>query len=115
MDPHAFFFDAFLVLIKLMNRDYEAAVEVGRAVVQLNPLFSAAYKPYLAALGHLRCDQEAAAIRQRLLTLEPLFTIERFFENNPIERECDKIHYAVGLRLAGISTDVAIAVETVAR
>jgi hypothetical protein len=92
-------------LINLMKRDYEAAVEVGRAVVQLNPPFSAAYKPYLAALGHLRRDQEAAAIRQRLLTLEPLFTIERFLANNPIERECDRTHYAEGLRLAGIPTD----------
>jgi DNA-binding SARP family transcriptional activator len=101
-DPHAFFFDAFIVLINLMKRDYEAAVKIGRAVVQLNPSFSAAYKPYLAALGHLRRDQEAAAVRQRLLTLEPLFTIERFLENNPIERERDRMHYADGLRIAGI-------------
>jgi DNA-binding SARP family transcriptional activator len=105
LDPHAFYFDAFLVLIKLMKRNYEAAVELGRAVVQLNPSFSAAYKPYLAALGHLRRDQEAAEIRQRLLMLEPLFTMERFLENNPIERECDRVHYAEGLRLAGIPTD----------
>jgi DNA-binding SARP family transcriptional activator/TolB-like protein len=104
-DPHAFFFDAFFVFINLMKRDYEAAVEVGRVVVELNPSFSAAYKPYLAALGHLRRDQEAAAIRQRLLTLEPHFTIERFLANNPIERECDRMHYAEGLRLAGIPTD----------
>ena len=105
-NPHAFFFDAFLVLINLMKRDYEAAAEVGRTVVQLNPSFSAAYKPYLAALGHLRRDQEAAEIRRRLLALEPLFTIERFLKNNPIERECDKMHYAEGLRFAGIPTNV---------
>jgi tetratricopeptide (TPR) repeat protein len=103
--PHAFFFDAFLVLINLMKRDYEAATAVGRAVVQLNPSFSAAYKPYLAALGHLRRDQEAAEIRRRLLMLEPLFTIERFLKNNPIECECHKMHYAEGLRFAGIPTD----------
>jgi DNA-binding SARP family transcriptional activator/tetratricopeptide (TPR) repeat protein len=108
LDPHAFFFDASLVLINLMKRDYEAAVEAGQAVVQLNPSFSAAYKPYLAALGHLRRDQEAAGIRQRLLMLEPLFTIERFLENNPIERERDRMHYAEGLRLAGIPADVSV-------
>ena len=105
-DPHAFFFDAFFVLIHLMKRDYETAVAVGQTLVQLNPTFSASYKPYLAALGHLRRDSEAAAIRQRLLALEPHFTIERFLENNPIERECDKMHYAEGLRLAGIPTEV---------
>ena len=102
LDPHAFFFDAFFVLIHLMKRDYETAVEVGRAVSQLNPSFSATYKPYLAALGHLRRDQEATTIRRRLLALEPDFTIERFLETNPMERDSDKLHYAEGLRLAGI-------------
>ncbi|HEY4044149.1 MAG TPA: BTAD domain-containing putative transcriptional regulator [Rhodopila sp.] len=102
LDPHAFFFDAFFVLIHLMKRDYEQAVEVGRSVSQLNPSFTAGYKPYLAALGHLRRDQEAATIRRRLLALEPDFTIERFMETNPMERESDKLHYIEGLRLAGI-------------
>jgi len=102
LDPHAFFFDAFFVLIHLMKRDYETAVEVGRAVSQLNPSFTATYKPYLAALGHLHRDQEAATIRRRLLALEPDFTVERFLTNNPMEREGDKMHYAEGLRLAGI-------------
>jgi DNA-binding SARP family transcriptional activator/TolB-like protein len=102
LDPHAFFFDAFFVLIHLLKRDYETAVEVGRTVSQLNPSFTATYKPYLAALGHLHRDQEAATIRRRLLALEPDFTIERFLANNPMERESDKMHYADGLRLAGI-------------
>jgi DNA-binding SARP family transcriptional activator/TolB-like protein len=102
LDPHAFFFDAFFVLIHLMKRDYETAVEVGRTVSQLNPSFTATYKPYLAALGHLHRDQEAAIIRRRLLSLEPDFTIERFLETNPMERESDRAHYAEGLRLAGI-------------
>ena len=101
-DPHAFFFDAFSVLIHLMKHEYEAAVEVGRAVIQLNPSFSATYKPYLAALGHLRRDQETATTRRRLLALEPHFTIESFLENYSIERDCDRIHYAEGLRLAGL-------------
>jgi DNA-binding SARP family transcriptional activator/TolB-like protein len=102
LDPHAFFFDAFFVLIHMMKHDYEAAVRIGREVNQLNPSFSASYKPYLAALGHLHRDQEAATIRRRLLVLEPDFTIERFLQTNPMERDSDKMHYAEGLRLAGI-------------
>lgn len=101
-DPHAFFFDAFFVLIHLMRRDYETAVELGRSVSQLNTTFSATYKPYLAALGHLRRDQEATTVRRRLLSLEPDFTIERFLKTTPMERESDRMHYAEGLRLAGI-------------
>jgi len=102
LDPHAFFFDGFFVLIHLMKRDYETAVTVGRSVIQLNPSFSACYKPYLAALGHLRRDQEAAAVRRRLLAIEPDFTIERFLASSPMEQQSDRLHYGEGLRLAGI-------------
>jgi len=102
LDPHAFFFDAFFILIYLMKRDYESAVEMGRSVSELNPSFSASYKPYLAALGHLRRDQEAAVVLRRLQAIEPDFTIERFVATTPLERESDKQHYVEGLRLAGV-------------
>jgi len=102
LDPHAFVFDGFFALIHLMKHDYESAVEVGRNASQLNPSFSATYRPYLAALGHLGRNHEAAIVRRRFLVLEPDFTIERFLASNPLERESDKMHYAEGLRLAGI-------------
>jgi TolB-like protein len=103
-DPHAFFFDAFFILIHLMKRDYQDAVKEGRKVVQLNPWFSAGYKPYLAALGYLReeLEQETKTIRQRLLVIEPDFTIERFLKTTPMKKEADRLHYAEGLRRAGI-------------
>lgn len=103
LDPHAFFFDAFFCLIHLMKRDYHSAVTVGRAVTQLNPSFAAGYKPYLAALGHLNRKQEAAAILQRLLKIEPDFTVERFLAATPLESPSERAHYAEGLTLAGVS------------
>lgn len=102
IDPHAFFFDAFFILIHLLKRDYESAVAVGRAVSEINPSFSATYKPYLAALGHLGRKQEASVVRRRLLAIEPDFTIRQFLETTPLERESDKEFFAQGLRLAGI-------------
>ncbi len=102
LDPHAFIFDGFYGVIHVMKHDYTSAVEVGRTVSQLNPSFSATYRPYLSALGHLGLDQEAAIIRRRLLAIEPDFTIERFLAGTPMERESDKLHFAEGLRLAGI-------------
>ncbi len=102
LDPHAFFYDGFYTLIHLLKRDYESAVAAGRTASQLNPSLSASYKPYLSALGHLRRDQEAATVRRRLLAIEPDFTIERFLKGSPMERESDRMHYAEGLRLAGI-------------
>jgi len=111
LDPHAFFFDAFFILIHLLKRDYESAVAVGRAVSEMNPSFSATYKPYLAALGHLGRSQEAAVVRRRLLTIEPDFTVARFVATSPLERESDRDHYAQGLRLAGVPANPAEAAE----
>jgi tetratricopeptide (TPR) repeat protein len=102
LDPHAFFFDAFFILIHLMKRDYESAIAVARAVSEMNPSFSATYKPYLSALGHLGRTQEASVVRRRLLAIEPDFTVERFIATSPLERESDRDHYAKGLRLAGL-------------
>lgn len=102
LDPHAFFYDAFFILIHLLKRDYESAVAIGRSVIEMNPSFSATYKPYLAALGHLGRVQEAAVVRRRLLAIEPDFTIERFIAMTPLERQSDRDHYAEGLRRAGL-------------
>ncbi len=103
LDPFAFFFDAFFVLIDLMKHDYESAVATGRSVVGMNPAFSAAYKPYLAALGYLGRTQEAAVVRQRLLAIEPDFSIQRFRDTTPMQHEADRAHYAEGLRRAGVA------------
>ena len=102
LDPHAFIFDGFFTMIYLLKREYEAAVEFGRAVTQMNPALSAGFKPYLSALGHLGRVEEAATTRQRLLAIEPEFTVQRFLATTPLEREADKRHYAEGLLLAGI-------------
>jgi DNA-binding SARP family transcriptional activator/TolB-like protein len=102
LDPHAFFFDAFGVMIHLMKRDYETAATLGRTVSQLNPSFSAGLKPYLSALGHLGRDAETATVRRRLLALEPDFTVERFMATTPLEQEAAREHFAEGLRLAGV-------------
>jgi TolB-like protein len=111
LDPHAFFFDAFFVLIRLQKRDYESAVAVARAVMEMNPSFSATYKPYLSALGHLGRSQEAAVVRRRLQGIEPNFTVQRFIATSPLERERDRDHYVTGLRLAGVPENVAGAAE----
>jgi hypothetical protein len=90
-----------------MKRDYESAVAVARAVSEMNPSFSATYKPYLSALGHLGRTQEASVVRRRLLAIEPDFTVERFIATSPMERDSDRDHYAEGLRLAGLPETAA--------
>jgi hypothetical protein len=41
-------------------------------------------------------------VRERLLTLEPGFTVQRFLATSPFERREHRDHYAEGLRLAGV-------------
>ncbi len=102
LDPHAFFYDTAFIIVALLKRDYESAVIAGRAVSEMTPSFSAAYKPYLAALGHLGRQPEAKMARDRLLAMEPEFTIERFLATAPLERDSDREAYAEGLRRAGV-------------
>jgi hypothetical protein len=102
LDPHAFFYDCVFILVALLRHDHEEAARIGRAVSEMNPAFSTACKPYLAALGHLGWTEETAQVRQRLLSIEPDFSIARFLEASPCERPEDRLHYAAGLRLAGV-------------
>jgi Flp pilus assembly protein TadD len=103
LDPHAFFFDTALIMVGLLRHDYEGAVIAGREVSEMNPGFSAACKPYLAALGHLGHTQEAEIVKKRLLAIQPDFTITNFVATSPFERAEDLDHYVAGLRLGGIA------------
>ena len=102
LDPHAYFYDTVFILVALLKREHEPAVAAGREVSEMNPAFSAACKPYLAALGHLGRGEEAALVRARLLSIEPDFSIARFLESSPFERAEDRLHDAAGLKLAGL-------------
>jgi hypothetical protein len=82
--------------------DYEKAVSVGRRAVKANPLFSNGYKPFVAALGHLGRIDEAAPYVEKLLSLEPNFTVEQFGQVYPFKRPEDRERYLQGLRLAGV-------------
>ena len=117
MDPHAFFYDTFFLYIHLLKRDFESAVAVGRTVCEMNPRFTSSHKLYLAALGHTGRSREAAVVLERLLGLEPDFSVQQFVASSPLARETDRDVCAEGLRLAGVrehSADVAYAVNAAA-
>lgn len=101
-DPHAFFFDMALMMPHYLLGDFATAASLGRRAVELNPGFSSTYKGYLAALGQLGHEQEAARIRARLLALEPAFSISDALERSPMMRTQDRALYADGLRRAGL-------------
>jgi DNA-binding SARP family transcriptional activator/TolB-like protein len=101
-DPHAFFFNAALMLPHLLRGDFETVMTVGRRAIGLNPSFSASYKPYLSTLGHLGRDEEARRMKARLLALEPGFSVSNAIERSPLMRREDLAFYAEGLRRAGL-------------
>jgi TolB-like protein len=101
-DRQGFFFDTAPMVVALLRHDHQAAVDFGRDASSLNGAFRAAVKPYLAALGHLRMEADAAAIRARLLAQEPEFRVEPYLDSIPMLRAADREHIGAGLKLAGI-------------
>ena len=67
-----------------------------------NPQFVNGYKPLIAALGHLGETEEAEPYIEKLLELEPNFTMQRFAQVYPFKKEFDRDRYMDGLRLAGV-------------
>ncbi len=98
-DPHAFFFDMALMMPYFLLGEFKTAATVGRRAVELNPGCSSTYKGYLATLGQLGHDREAARILARLLAMEPGFSIKDAIDRSPMIRHEDLAAYAEGLRL----------------
>ncbi len=101
-DPFFCVYEAVYAIAHTVKGDYEQAVLVGRGAVKSNPHFSAGYKPLIAALGHLRRADEAKPYIEKLLSLEPHFTVEHFARTYPIKRPQDRRRYMRGLLLAGV-------------
>ena len=98
---HAWVINIYSVA-NLFAGNYEKVVACGSRGVKISPGFVNAYKPLLAALGHLGRAEEAKPYVDKLLALEPNFTVERFAKVYPIKYESDREHYMKGLRLADV-------------
>lgn len=101
-DPYYFWFENFYTIAYVFKGDYKQAATVGTRCVKANPGFSNAYKPLIAALGHLGRIEEAKPHVAMLLSLEPNFTIQRFAKTYPIKKDSDRERYMDGLRKAGV-------------
>jgi DNA-binding SARP family transcriptional activator len=97
------YFETVYAVAYTFKGDYERAVLAARRAVEANPNFTASYKPLIASLGHLGGREEARLFVDRLLSLEPDFTVERFQQTYPIKKTLDRDRYTTGLRLAGIA------------
>src|ERR1700730_17489376 len=96
------YFKSFYTIAYAFKGDYERVVLAGRRAVEANPDFVNGYKPLIASLGHLSRREEAQVFLNKLLSLEPNFTIEKFRQTYPIKTTLDRDRYIQGLRLAGV-------------
>jgi tetratricopeptide (TPR) repeat protein len=101
-DPYFRYWEIASTIAYTFKGDYERAVSIGRRAVKANPEFSNAYKPVIAALGHLGRRDEAAPYIKKLLSLEGNFTVASFGKVYPIRKLEDRERYMQGLRLAGV-------------
>jgi DNA-binding SARP family transcriptional activator/TolB-like protein/Tfp pilus assembly protein PilF len=101
-DPYFHLFESIYCIAYVFKGDYEQTIVIGRRAVRANPDFVNTYKPLIAALGHLNRLDEAKLYIEKLLSLEPNFTIERFGRVYPIRKPEDRERYQMGLRLAGV-------------
>ena len=102
-EPLGYFFDTALAVPHLLRGENAIAVQFGSAAIAANPEFSFADETQLAALGHLGRREEAAEVRDRLLTLEPGFSVSQALEGAPIQDPEGRARYAEGLRLGGLT------------
>ena len=100
-DPYFSFFEGVTAIAHLLKRDFERAASVGRRMVKAHPGFVNAYKTLISALGHLGRSVDAKPYIEKLMALEPGFSIDRFAKVYPLKRSSDRELYMHGLRLAG--------------
>jgi DNA-binding SARP family transcriptional activator len=101
MDPHAFLFETGLMTPHILIGEPARAVAIGEAVIAMQPRLTAAWKPYAAALALCGREEEARAAAQRLLALEPGFTIATFLATTPYVRPADLAALREALTRAG--------------
>jgi TolB-like protein/Tfp pilus assembly protein PilF len=102
LDPYYSWFEHLYTIAYTFKGDYERAVIVGRRCAKTTPHFVAAYRPLIASLGHLRRREEAKPYVEKLLSLDPNFTVQHFGSWYPFKRDQDRRRYMEGLRLAGV-------------
>jgi DNA-binding SARP family transcriptional activator len=101
-DPYFCFFESIYCTAYLLRGDYQEALVYGRRAAKANPQFINGYKPLIASLGHLGELEEARNYLDKVLALEPKFTMKRFGEIYPFKNSVDRDRYCDGLRLAGV-------------
>ena len=99
MDRHIFMFQSALAVAYCMCGQHEKAVEWGQRAVREQPRWTGGYRPLAASLALLGQKEEARAVVERLLIIDPLYNnafVRRVYVDSP-----GRDTFLTGLMLAG--------------
>jgi class 3 adenylate cyclase/TolB-like protein/Tfp pilus assembly protein PilF len=102
LDPLAFFFQTSLAIAHYLADSYPEALRWGQQVLAENPRYSANLRALTATLSALGRCEEAARVAQRLLDVEPHFTVSAFLARYPLRDRERLRRYGDDLLAAGV-------------
>ncbi len=99
-DPYLGFYETLDAIAHVIEGDYETGGQRSAAASPRPiPNFTNGYKPLIAALGHLGRVDEAKPYVEKLLALEPNFTVAAHLARSiRFATTYDRDHYMEGLR-----------------
>lgn len=100
-DPFVFFYEHILSQAHYTNGDFEAAVIWGRRTVAQNPRHQPATRTLIASLVAIGWHDEACATAQRLLQIDPNFSLAAFAARTPLRNGTREV-FVERLRQAGL-------------
>jgi adenylate cyclase len=102
LDKLSFYYMGAAALTELVDERYEEAVAWSRQSRALNSNFTANLRILAASLAHVGRVEEARAVAEELLRIEPAFSVGQFIRGHPLVQGPHLERYETGLRLAGL-------------
>lgn len=102
LEPYAYFYKSTLTAAHYNNGDYEDAIYWGKKTMATAPRFVANLRPLIASLSALGEIDEARVLSQKLLKIDPCFSVSKFCKWYPIKDVGQVALYAKHLSAAGV-------------
>ncbi len=101
-DPLNFYFWIVAGIAEFVAGRYVESIAWTRKSSRANPNFRPAFRILTASLALSGDETAARAVAQKLLALEPTFSVSNFLDWYPLQRQEDLIRLGEGLRAAGL-------------
>lgn len=85
LDPYSYFYRTALTIAHYTNGTFAEAIDIGRRTMAANPRFTANLLYLAACLTAIGQESEAKSVADRVLKVEPSFTISHYTARHPIK------------------------------